>query len=147
MVKRKCAIWNLSKDEIQEKVNKCNSISDMLDAFGYSRSSGSMAKIMKEVIKEYNIDISHFKPFYRTHQKPIYELKDILIHNSPYRNISRLKERLLKENLLEYKCAICGNKGDFCVLIVIHKQIRFLGKTQNTEKDSLKYVFSPTLGS
>lgn len=140
MVKRKCAIWNLSKDEIQEKVNKCNSISDMLDAFGYSRSSGSMAKIMKEVIKEYNIDISHFKPFYRTHQKPIYELKDILIHNSPYRNISRLKERLLKENLLEYKCAICGNKGEWNGKALILQLDHRDGYHTNHSIDNLRFL-------
>ena len=54
--RKKSTIWNLSREEIQKKVNNCNSISDMLEAFGYKRSSGSMAKVMKEVIQEYNID-------------------------------------------------------------------------------------------
>ena len=52
--KRKSTIWALSKEEIQEKVNKCNSISDMLESFGYKRSSGSMAKVMKEVIQDFS---------------------------------------------------------------------------------------------
>ena len=51
-------IWNLSREEIQEKVNKCNSICDMLEAFGYKRTSGSMARVMKNVISAYDIDIS-----------------------------------------------------------------------------------------
>jgi 5-methylcytosine-specific restriction endonuclease McrA len=45
------------------------------------------------------------------HKQHRYDLKDILIENSTYANISRLKERLLQENKLEYKCAICGNNG------------------------------------
>ena len=40
-------------------------------------------------------------------------MEDILIENSPYHNIYRLKLRLLKEHLLEYKCGICGNKGEW----------------------------------
>ena len=107
-------IWNLSKEEIQEKVNNCNSICDMLEAFGYKRTSGGMAKVMKDVINTYGIDISHFNPNRRTNQKPKYSLDEILIKNSSYTNIERLKIRLLKANLLEYECAKCGNKGEWC---------------------------------
>ena len=42
-----------------------------------------------------------------------YSLDEILIENSTYKNISRLKERLIKEKRLEYKCAICGNIGEW----------------------------------
>ena len=33
---------------------------------------------------------------------------EILIENSTYANISRLKERLVREGKLEYKCQNCG---------------------------------------
>lgn len=138
--KKKSVIWNLSKKEIQEKVNKCNSISDMLESFGYKRSSGSMAKIMKEVIKEYNIDITHFKPFYRTNQQPKYSLDEILIPNSPYKNIGRLKKRILKAGLLKYKCECCGNKGKWnnkpLVLQLDHKD----GDHSNHSLDNLRFL-------
>lgn len=39
------------------------------------------------------------------------EYKDILVEHSTYQNRTRLKERLVKDGLLEYKCAICGNTG------------------------------------
>ena len=107
----KSAIWNLSKEEIQEKVNQCNCICDMLEVFGYKRNSGSMAKVMKKVIDVYDIDTSHFRPFYRETQKPIYSLDEILVKNSSYTNISKLKDRILKAGLLKYECECCGNKG------------------------------------
>lgn len=44
---------------------------------------------------------------------PKYSLEEILIENSSYTNRTRLKIRLLKEHLIEYKCAICGNKGEW----------------------------------
>ena len=109
----KSIIWTLSKEEIQNKVNQCNSISDMLEAFGYQRSNGSMSKVMKKVIDTYDIDTSHFKPFKRTNQKPIYSLEEILVPNSKYENITRLKKRILKAGLLKYECECCGNKGEW----------------------------------
>jgi 5-methylcytosine-specific restriction endonuclease McrA len=41
------------------------------------------------------------------------ELDDILVEHSTYANNPRLKERLIKEGLLENKCAICGNIGEW----------------------------------
>lgn len=34
-----------------------------------------------------------------------------MVENSKYVNIARLKDRLIKEGLKEYKCEICGNLG------------------------------------
>jgi len=38
-------------------------------------------------------------------------LDDVLIQNSPYKNMTSLKRRLINEKRLEYKCALCGNIG------------------------------------
>ena len=107
---RRSAIWDIPKEEIQERVNNCNNISEMLDEFGYKRTSGSMHQIMWDVIKAYGIDVSHFNPFERK-PHPKYSLDEILVPNSHYTNISELKKKLVRENRLEYKCAICGNRG------------------------------------
>ncbi len=108
---RQCYVWNLSREEIQEKVNHCNSICDMLEIFGFKKTSGSMANVMKNIIDTYNINTSHFKPYKRTNQKPKYSLSEILVCNSTYTNIAKLKERIIKAGILEYRCECCGNKG------------------------------------
>ena len=62
------------------------------------------------------IDFNEFKTISeKNHKKgnPKYSLEEILIENSSYTNRTRLKIRLLKEHLIEYKCAICGNKGEW----------------------------------
>lgn len=109
----KCYVWSLTKEEIQDRVNKCDCICDMLVEFGFKRTSGSMAKVMKKIIEYYEIDISHFGSRRRKqnvgHAK--YSLEEILVKNSSYANTVRLKRRLIKEGLLEYRCAICGNEG------------------------------------
>ena len=38
----------------------------------------------------------------------IFTLDEILVKDSKYTNMSSLKKRVLKNNLIEYKCAICG---------------------------------------
>ena len=40
-----------------------------------------------------------------------YSLDEILVKNSSYMNIRSLKNRLIKEKRLEYKCTMCGNIG------------------------------------
>lgn len=110
MATHKSYIWSLSKEVIQNKVNKCFSMSDVLVEFGYSKTSGTMTKVFKEVFKEKGIDTTHFKRYGKSEGSPI-PLSDILVCNSTYTNMSKLKERLLREGLLEYKCELCGNQG------------------------------------
>ena len=103
---------NISDEDFINIVKSNNCIRDVVGALGYSRSSGSMGLKVSERIKSLNIDISHF------HQRrsnlsshPIYSLSEILVENSQYENINRLKKRILREKLLDYKCAKCGNVG------------------------------------
>lgn len=42
-----------------------------------------------------------------------YSLEELLVKNGPYIGSSRLKKRLLKAELLEYKCDVCGNTGEW----------------------------------
>lgn len=103
---------DISDDYFVSVVNRNNCIRDVVGELGYSRSSGSMGVKVSERIKRLNIDISHFhdrKSDASSHPK--YSLKEILIKDSPYENINRLKIRIIKEGLLEYKCSKCGNTG------------------------------------
>jgi hypothetical protein len=36
-----------------------------------------------------------------------------MVENSTYQNITKLKERIIRENIIPYKCAICGNTGEW----------------------------------
>ena len=99
-------------DEFISVVKNNTCIRDIVGELGYSRSSGSMGIYVKKRIEELNLDTSHFhsdKRRYYSHPK--YSLEDILIENSPYENINCLKNRIIKENVLEYKCEKCGNEG------------------------------------
>lgn len=94
------------------KENTC--IRNILGALGYSRSSGSMAKKIKDRIKQLGINTDHFAICNsKTISHPIYSMDEILVENSFYENINRLKKQLVSNNLLEYVCARCGNTGEW----------------------------------
>ena len=111
-VKHKSKLWLIPDEEFTFIVQENHCVRDVVEALGFVKTSGAMANNVKQRIEELNIDISHFRGRQsNTSANVKYDLKDILIENSPYTNIDRLKKRLIKEKVLEYKCEYCGNEG------------------------------------
>ena len=104
-------VFAVSEEEFLEIVNKSNCLRDIVDALGYSKNSGSVQEKVKQRILREKIDISHF--YKKTKSNSKYDLKDILVENSNYTNMTSLKARLVKENILPYECVICGNNGEW----------------------------------
>jgi len=87
---------------------------------------------LNKLIKEHNIDISHFETrseqFYRTKNNILLNKKisieKILIINSSYQSTSNLKKRLYKENLKKPICEKCGQDenwhGEHISMILDH---------------------------
>ena len=104
-------VYQVSNEEFQNIVQQANSYSDCLRALGLGTNGGSSTDTLKRRIAELDCDISHFGKKEKTQSPQAkYSLDEILIENSTYANISRLKERLIKEGRLEYKCQNCGIK-------------------------------------
>ena len=103
-------VYLVSDEEFKRIVADANSYSDCLRALGLSTNGGSSTDVLKRRIVEQKCDISHFgtkKQSRQTYQAK-YSLDEILIENSTYANIARLKERLVREGRMEYKCQNCG---------------------------------------
>ena len=104
-------VYQVSNEEFQNIVQQANSYSDCLRALGLGTNGGSSTDTLKRRIAELDCDISHFGKKEKTQSPQArYSLDEILIENSTYANISRLKERLVREERLEYKCQNCGIK-------------------------------------
>lgn len=106
----KSKVYQISDEEFIAIVKNANSYSDCLRAVGLSTSGGSSTDVLKRRIAELNCDISHFgsKKSNRVANNIKYTLDEILVENSTYANITRLKQRLVKEGKMEYKCTNCG---------------------------------------
>lgn len=98
--------WDLIK--LKEAANKSISIAQALKFLGVDVSPANYRKF-KKIIRRNNIDISHFLG--KAHTKgtnrnlPKAKLEDMLVEHSTF-DYGYVKRRILKENLLPYKCSI-----------------------------------------
>lgn len=104
---QKSKVYQVSDIEFQNIVQNSYSYSDCLRALGLGTNGGSSLDVLKKRIQELNCSTEHFNKI-ASQAYTKYSLDDILVQNSTYANISSLKRRLVNENVLEYKCAICG---------------------------------------
>lgn len=101
-------------EEFQQIIKESYSYAECCRKIGYSINGSYGSDVIKKRCKEMNLSTAHFSSIRAANiTSTKYSLDEILIENSTYKNISRLKERLIKEKRLEYKCAICGNIGEW----------------------------------
>lgn len=97
----------LSDGEFEKLVNECSCISDVLKNLGYSTNDNSWGnKIVKERMEKLNLFFTKNNLNYGKNSVAL-PLSSILVKDSEY-NRTKLKERLFKEGLKEYKCECCG---------------------------------------
>lgn len=98
-----------TKEELQNIINSSNTWQEVMYNLGYTANRGNSYKKMKEYLKEIEVDTSKLDNYNEArYSHPKYTLEEILVENSQYTNMTKLKDRVLKAGLLETKCAICG---------------------------------------
>lgn len=140
----KSILYNLSDEEFRKVVMTSFSITEVTKRCGFKtcKSGGGRNRVTQR-IKNLNIDISHFKVNGRQYEKPphnkIVDYTDILKKNSGAHRIT-VKEIVLREKLVEYKCDVCGNDGTWnnqkLSLQLHHKD----GDTTNNEIENLIFL-------
>ena len=112
---KRSRVWNIPKVDLQNLIDNSNSYSEILHTLKYDAKTGGGYKTLLLRIKSDNLDTKKLEenrtsisksrnPF--TNQKSL-PLAEILTENSKYSR-QALKRRLIKENVLEYKCCSCG---------------------------------------
>jgi len=105
--------YKFTVEVLKEAINKSLSMAQVCRELNM-RPCGGNYKTLSFKIRENNLDISHFtgqgwnvgnnyRPFGKKG-----ELSQILVENSLYKSTNSLKKRLIKEEILEYKCVCCG---------------------------------------
>lgn len=98
--------------QLFEAVRTTTSVRQTISRLGLVPAGGNYALIAGH-IKSIGYDTSHFtgkgwSKGMKIPRKPVYTLEEILIQNSTYTNIAKLKSRLFCENLKFNKCEECG---------------------------------------
>lgn len=104
-----CKYKSISLEELREIVTESITYAEVMRKLGYTQNRGNSYAQFKKYLKDNNIDVSHFKGrAHGTSDTTKYTLDEILVKDTKYTNMTKLKNRVLEANLLEYKCAICG---------------------------------------
>lgn len=97
-------IWKTDSSHFREIIKNSKSISDVLKFYGICYCTYNKKSVQERIRKE-KIDFSHFGSYKRNNQKISNEI--IFSENSNY-NRRDLKKRIIKENIISYKCSDCG---------------------------------------
>ena len=103
--------YQMSDEEFTKIVQESVSFTEIKRKVGYKTSGHDISPHIKSRVKELNLDISHFMLLSRRHRASTsrkYEMKEILVDNSTYRNNETLKNRLIKDGYVKNMCDNCG---------------------------------------
>lgn len=101
----KSLIDEYTDEEFRRIIATSYSYKECLRNLGYNSCSGGSERVLKSRIQQKGIDVSHFKSFPRTK----WALEDVFTKNSKAGQ-STLRRWYEKNESVEYKCAICGQK-------------------------------------
>ena len=101
-------VYQVSDEQFREIIANSYSYSDCLRALGLGTNGGSSTDVLKRRIQELECSTEHFNKGKSSGAYTHYAMSEILVKDSNYVAISRLKKRLVDEGYLEYKCACCG---------------------------------------
>lgn len=110
---RRSKVYDISDEDFIILIKESNSYAECARQLGMSVNGSNSTNQIKKRCEELNLSTNHFSKTAAAHSSTRQPLEDILVENSTYQNISRLKIRLINENKLEYKCAGCGNIGEW----------------------------------
>lgn len=109
--KKRSIIWSIDNKDFSNLVKNSKSIGEILRFFNLSNKGGNSNTVKRRILEE-NIDFSHitlgkYSNKGKTFSREKTPLENVCIKNSTF-NKTHLKKRLIKENILENKCSICG---------------------------------------
>ncbi len=109
--------------EFKQIVEASASIADVLRTLQRARSGASYDWVRKGVTR-LGLDVSHWGVNRQTLVRELIPWSKVLVKNSPYRIITGRKKRLIREGLLENRCAVCGHdpewEGKSLTLVLDH---------------------------
>ena len=139
-------IWTISKDEFIKLINTANSISEILASVGASVKGNGSWRAFRLRAKEESIDLTSFTERCKKNHKHVLSkvnkpipIREVLVENSSYSR-QELKRRLVSNDLLKYRCAICDNNGQWMGKKISLQLDHINGTSNDNRLDNLRFL-------
>ena len=137
----KSKVYNYTDEEFKDIIARNHSWCACAREIGLSPNGSNSRIQLKKRIEELGIDISHFDQTRDAREASIkYSLEEIMVENSSYQNTTKLKERIIAANIIPYKCAICGNKGEWQGQKLVLQLDHINGKHFDHRRENLRFL-------
>jgi 5-methylcytosine-specific restriction endonuclease McrA len=105
-------LQNVTKKEMENVLLNSKSMREVILSFGLSPNGSSGYRNIKNKIVNLGLEIPKYKYYGEGHKKLRHSDDIVYCENSTYPR-HKLKERIIKEKLIEYKCGSCDNNGNW----------------------------------
>lgn len=135
-------ITELCREEIITLLKEHDSINSILKSLSVNSNGSGAYKTFKNHCKRLNIDLNEFKTItkYANLFNTRIPIEEILVEDSTYQNISRLKKRLVSEGLMAYSCVKCGNTGEWFGEPIVLQLDHINGNNTDHRLDNLRFL-------
>ena len=139
-----------SDDEFAHIVKEAKNFCNCADLLGLSHNGGNARTQIKKRCEELNIDYSHFYVYDKERNRitsgkhsggsTIVLSDEELFSEDSNHGGSVLKGRIIKENLIPYKCAICGNVGEWNGKLLVLQLDHISGVRTDNRLENLRFL-------
>lgn len=137
----KSKVYEMPDEDFKEFIKNHHSWCSCARDLGMSAYGSNSAHQLKKRCAELNCDTSHFNAYMDAQQASTkYSLEEIMVENSNYTNTTKLKERIIRENILPYKCSICGNEGIWQNETLVLQLDHINGKHNDHRLENLRFL-------
>lgn len=137
----KSKVYNLSDEEFKEMIKRNHSWCACAKEVGLSPNGSNSRIQLQKRVTELNLSTAHFDQTQDAHKASTkYTLEEIMVEDSTYQNITKLKERIIDADIIPYKCAICGNTGEWLGKRLGLQLDHINGKHFDHRKENLRFL-------
>lgn len=145
-------IQKYNKEMLEKLCQESFSYAEVLKKSGRKPSGGNHSHL-KCKIQEYGIDVSHFRgkgwskgltketsdAIAKQANTASLKKEDVLVENSPYPR-GAARKIVIKEKLIPYECAFCGNKGEWRGQVISLELDHIDGRSDNHCISNLRFL-------